>query len=102
MMSASEEISANIRRLREQRKMTWVELSERMGVLGHPILPLGLRRIVAGERRVDVDELVALGAVFSVEPWSLTNPPSCAQCKGKPPEGFSCMSCGKPGWADER
>lgn len=49
-------------------------LSERLETLGRPIPPLGLRRIEAGTRRVDVDDLVAIAIALGVSPASLLMP----------------------------
>ena len=62
----------NLRRLRGE--MTYAELSRRLEALGRPIPPLGLRRIEAGERRVDVDDLMALALVLRVSPLALLLP----------------------------
>lgn len=73
----SKMVSRNLRALRESRRMTYVELSERLARHGNPIPVLGLRRIERGERRVDVDDLAAIAAVLGVtNPWSLTRPVS--------------------------
>lgn len=62
-------------RIKELRGgMQYKELSERLSDLGRPIAPLGLRRIEAGERRVDVDDLVALAVAFGVSPLTLLLP----------------------------
>jgi transcriptional regulator with XRE-family HTH domain len=57
--------------LREARNMTYKKLSEALAELGRPIAPLGLSRLEHAERRVDVDELVALAVVFGVNPNAL-------------------------------
>ena len=62
----------NLIRLRGQT--TYAELSRRMEKAGRPIPSLGLRRIEAGERRVDVDDLVALALVLGVSPLALLLP----------------------------
>jgi transcriptional regulator with XRE-family HTH domain len=51
--------------------MPYAELSRRLEVYGRGIPPLGLRRIEAGHRRVDVDDLVALADVLDVTPYTL-------------------------------
>ena len=45
--------TGNIERLRADQKWTFAALSEQLGILGRPIPPLGLRKIVAETRRVD-------------------------------------------------
>lgn len=62
----------NLIRLRGQT--TYAELSRQMDKVGRPIPSLGLRRIEAGERRVDVDDLVALAFVLGVSPLALMLP----------------------------
>lgn len=54
--------------------MTYAELSRRLEALGRPIPPLGLRRMEAGERRADVDDLMALALVLGVSPLALLLP----------------------------
>lgn len=54
--------------------MTFVALSRRMTELGRPVPPLGLRRMEAGERRVDVDDLLALARALEVSPIVLLLP----------------------------
>lgn len=67
-----ETVKENVKRLRGG--MQYKELSERLSKVGRPIPPLGLRRIEAGERRVDVDDLMALAVVFDVSPLALLLP----------------------------
>lgn len=67
-----ETVKENVKRLRGG--MQYKELSERLAELGRPIPPLGLRRIEAGERRVDVDDLMALAVAFDVSPLALLLP----------------------------
>ncbi|WP_202615924.1 helix-turn-helix domain-containing protein [Arthrobacter sp. H-02-3] len=62
----------NLKRARGE--MTYAELSRRLEAIGRPIPPLGLRRIEAGDRRVDVDDLVALAVVLNVSPLALLLP----------------------------
>lgn len=64
-----------VRRYRKQRGLSYAELSRQLGEAGREIPPLGLRRIESGDRRVDVDDLVALAAALGVSPISLMMPP---------------------------
>ena len=66
----------NVKRFREDQKLTYVELSDRLTGLGRPIPVLGLRRIERGERRVDVDDLMALADALQVMPADLLIPAS--------------------------
>lgn len=67
-----ETVRENFVRLRGA--MQYKELSERLAQVGRPIPPLGLRRIEAGERRVDADDLMALAMVFGVNTNALLLP----------------------------
>lgn len=69
---SGETVVENVKRLRGS--MQYKELSERLAAAGRPIPPLGLRRIENSERRVDVDDLMALAVVFGVSPLSLLLP----------------------------
>lgn len=68
------QVAANIKRLRGG--MTYKELSDRLGEVGRPIAVLGLKRIESGERKVDVDDLMAFAIVFGVSPLTLLLPNS--------------------------
>ncbi|MBN6192071.1 helix-turn-helix transcriptional regulator [Aneurinibacillus sp. BA2021] len=65
-------VAENVKRKRGS--MQYKELAERLAEVGRPIPALGLRRIEAGERRVDVDDLMALAVVFGVSPLTLLLP----------------------------
>ena len=70
----SETVRANIETFRLARGLTYAELSRELERRGHPIPPLGLRRVEAGERRVDVDDLAALALALGVTPNALLFP----------------------------
>lgn len=65
----------NLKRVREDHGLTYVQLAERLKLIGRPIPTLGLSRIENGNRRVDVDDLVALAIVLEVSPATLLLPP---------------------------
>lgn len=67
-------VSANVRRLREEQNLTVAKLSRRLAERGRVIAPLGLRRLEAGQRRVDADDLTALAVVLGTSPASLLMP----------------------------
>lgn len=91
---AGHNVRRNVRRLREQRRWPYTELSERLAQEGRAIPVLGLSRLERGERRVDADDLVALAAVFGLEPGKILEPPAeCQNCHGAPPPGFTCIRC---------
>ncbi|MEX5637403.1 helix-turn-helix domain-containing protein [Parafrankia sp. FMc2] len=60
--------------LRKARRLTLVQLSERLTGLGRPILPTGLSKIEHGERGLSVDDLVALAAALDISPEQLIGP----------------------------
>lgn len=62
--------------LRKQQRLSYAELSRMLSELGRDIPPLGLRRMEAGERRIDVDDLVALAVALKVSPLALLMPAS--------------------------
>jgi len=67
-------IAATIRHHRERLGWGYAQLSRQLTKVGCDIPPLGLGRIEAGERRVDVDALTALAVVFEVSPITLLMP----------------------------
>lgn len=67
-----ETVMENLKRARGE--MTYAELARRLEAMGRPIPPLGLRRMEAGERRVDVDDLMSLAMVLRVSPLALLLP----------------------------
>jgi hypothetical protein len=69
-----ERLRQRVKELRGRR--TYKELSDRLEELGRPIPPLGLSRLEAGERRVDVDDLVALSLAFEAHVLALILPVS--------------------------
>ena len=72
---AGRTLAANIKRIREAQRLTFVEVAKRLEDIGRPIAVLGLRRIEKGERRVDADDLLALAAVLGVHTVDLLVPP---------------------------
>jgi 8-oxo-dGTP pyrophosphatase MutT (NUDIX family)/transcriptional regulator with XRE-family HTH domain len=64
----------NVTELRRILGLTYKDLSDRLEQLGRPIPTLGLSRIEKGNRRVDVDDLVALALALGVNPSALLLP----------------------------
>ena len=83
----------NIGRMRKAKRLTYTALSNELAAAGRPIPILGLRRIETGDRRVDVDDLVAVAEIFGVSLSDLLDPALCQVCAGVPPVGLSCKSC---------
>jgi transcriptional regulator with XRE-family HTH domain len=66
-----ENVKDAVKRFREDRRLSYAELSRKLTDLGREVPPLGLRRIESGDRRVDADDLVALALALSVSPLAL-------------------------------
>ncbi len=64
----AERVAENVKRLRVEKRLTLDDLAGRMRALGKPILKSGLSKIESGDRRVDVDDLVALAVALEVNP----------------------------------
>lgn len=64
----SARLANNVRELRKRRRLLQDDLAERMAELGRPILKSGLSKLEKGERRVDVDDLMALALALEVTP----------------------------------
>ncbi|MFJ5888092.1 helix-turn-helix domain-containing protein [Streptomyces californicus] len=69
--AAAEHIARTIAAEREARGWEQRELAERLTQAGRPMSQPVVSRIESGARRIDVDDLVALAAVFSVSPAAL-------------------------------
>lgn len=69
-------VAENLKRIREQQKLTYTEVSRKLDSVGRVISPLAVRRMEEGARRVDVDDLVALSVVLGVAPTTLLVPNS--------------------------
>ncbi|MEU7913456.1 helix-turn-helix domain-containing protein [Microbispora bryophytorum] len=68
------EVAANLRRFRDARGLSTTQLSKLLAEQGRPIQPTGITKIEKGDRRVDVDDLVALATVLGVSPVALLLP----------------------------
>lgn len=72
--ATGETVRRNIRWIRDDRGISGAELSQAVTRLGRPIPLLGVQRIEAGTRRVDVDDLAAIAVALGVSPTSLLMP----------------------------
>lgn len=73
-LTPSQCLAESVRRLRSEQHIAQTELAERLAAVGCRIGRVGIQRIERGERKVDVDELVALGRAFNVPPVALLFP----------------------------
>lgn len=67
-------VAANLRRIRQELGLSYAELARRLTTAGHPIIDTGLMKIEKGDRRVDVDDLVALAVALETTPNKLLLP----------------------------
>jgi transcriptional regulator with XRE-family HTH domain len=67
-------VAANISRVRKSQQILLQELEERLTKIGHRISFSGLSKIERGERRVDVDDLMAIAVALDVSPLGLLLP----------------------------
>lgn len=67
-------VAKNVKRLRTARNLTYAEMSRRLTERGQAIPELGLRRIENEQRKVDVDDLIALAHVLNTTPDMLLMP----------------------------
>jgi transcriptional regulator with XRE-family HTH domain len=64
--------------------LSYNRLSAALEAVGRAIPPLGISRVMKGERRVDVDELVALAEVLGVTPDVLLSPSGSVRSASAP------------------
>ncbi len=67
-------VRINLAQLRERRGVSLRALSKRLEQLGHPLMASGLSKIETGDRRADVDDLLALAIALDVSPNGLLLP----------------------------
>ncbi|WP_073927778.1 helix-turn-helix transcriptional regulator [Streptomyces sp. CB03911] len=68
-------MAANLLRLRTARGLSTTQLANAVKELGQSIPATGITRIEKGERRVDVDDLIAFALALNVAPNALLLPP---------------------------
>jgi hypothetical protein len=72
---SSARVAANLRKIRLSRDgLSTAALSRRLGLIKQPILDTGITKIEKGDRKVDVDDLVALAVALGVTPNRLLLP----------------------------
>ncbi len=81
--ATAERVRANVKRLREEQRLTLGGLADRLAEVGRPILATGVSKIEQGDRRVDVDDLVALALALDVNPNALLMPAAADRTKTK-------------------
>lgn len=89
--STGEAVAENVRRLLGVSDLNHTSLSAELAAIGRDIPPLAIGRIVKKERRVDVDDLVALAAALGVSPSTLLMPAASTPTEK--------VTAGGTGWA---
>ncbi|THV43454.1 helix-turn-helix transcriptional regulator [Glycomyces buryatensis] len=67
-------VGANLRKLRDRKRMSTRAVADAMTGIGRPVASTAITKIEAGDRRVDVDDLVALAIALEVSPVTLLLP----------------------------
>ncbi|MGN7859495.1 helix-turn-helix domain-containing protein [Microbacterium sp. 22303] len=67
-------VGENVRRVRTVLQLTQAQLSQRLDALEHPIPVASVGRLESGDRRVEVDDLMALSVALGVSPLGLLMP----------------------------
>jgi transcriptional regulator with XRE-family HTH domain len=66
--AVAERVRDNIKRIRQDRRLTGGQLAELLGALGRPMQPTAINKIETGARRVDVDDVVAISLALNTTP----------------------------------
>jgi transcriptional regulator with XRE-family HTH domain len=71
---AAAEVARNIERVRKARQLKQKDVSDRLRKAGRPMLATVVSKVERGERRIDVDDLIAFGRALEVPPLLLLYP----------------------------
>jgi transcriptional regulator with XRE-family HTH domain len=90
-------VAGELTAIRREQKVSAQELADRMTNLGYPIKRSVIANIESGRRaEISLDHLAVAAAALGVDAATLlrhvTAP--CPNCKGEPPAGFTCNTCG--------
>jgi transcriptional regulator with XRE-family HTH domain len=77
-------VAANLRRVRQERGLSYAELARKLAAIGHPLADTALLKTEKGDRRASVDDLVALAVVLGTTPNRLLLPPADDPGPGDP------------------
>ena len=67
-------VAENVASWRKARQLQQKDLSARLREIGRPMLPTVISKIERGERRIDIDDLMALSVALDVSPLVLLLP----------------------------
>ncbi|MET7781525.1 helix-turn-helix transcriptional regulator [Streptomyces mirabilis] len=96
----AERVAQNIRRIRRARNLDQKEVSALLKAIGRSMLPTVLSKIERGERRIDVDDLVAIALVLNVSPAALLLPPESGDRRVKLTDSHEIPSRTAWQWAE--
>lgn len=77
--TAAARTAKNVQQLRKLRGLTVRDLSARLAEVGHPVGPSGVSKIELAQRRIDVEDLLALAAALQVSPNRLLLAPGASE-----------------------
>lgn len=72
--TTADTVSANVKRLRNDANLGLRGLAKKLGDIGRPLTHSAIDQIEKGDRRVDVDDLMALAVALDVSPITLLMP----------------------------
>jgi transcriptional regulator with XRE-family HTH domain len=75
----ADRVAKNIERVRKARQLNQKDVSALLKGIGRRMLPTVISKMERGERRIDVDDLVALALVLNVSPLTLLLPDDSSQ-----------------------
>lgn len=85
-------VGGNIRALRQGKGWSQARLGELMGWATASTVCAAEGHRDGRQRGFTAGEVERLAGIFGVAPWQLMT--RCANCGGRPPAGFACLSCG--------
>jgi len=99
--SISREVVSKLRALRQIQKVSAQKLADDVTLLGFPVTRTMLANWENGRKNtIPVDFLVLASQALGTTAAAILNEPvACPQCKGEPPAGFTCNTCGTAGGA---
>lgn len=74
MRTVAATVAGNVAEVRDLRRLSVRALADRLAEIGHPILASGISKIENAERKVSVEDLVALALALDVSPVRLLLP----------------------------
>jgi hypothetical protein len=86
-------VGSNIRALRWAYGWTQAQLADKMGWASASTVCAAEGHRDGIQRNFTPAEVEQLAGIFDVRPWDLIS--RCGHCKGNPPVGYTCQTCGK-------